>query len=225
MAAKTSAQVPAEDLIWLCRRLASALQVEEPVLSVLDSLAGEGPPGAARAAQAMRRRVATGDWMGRGLADIGTPAYVWGSLLSAETQGDPLKALAPVADLLEFEQSVPRPVNNSAHCYALGLRRLGMMLAIGVPLIGALEATAETLPDAGAREALLAARKLINEGAELSDTLAESAHGLPPLTIEMIRDAERDNRLVEALPVIADYLLDVAQQRSARRPKREVHNG
>jgi len=224
MAAKTSARVPVADLIWLCRRLASALQADEAVVSALDSLAREGPPGAARALQAMRRRVATGDSMGRGLAAIGVPAYVWGSLLCGEQQGDPVKALTRIADRLEFEQSLARPADASIHSYALGLGRLGVMLAIGVPLLSALEAAAEMLPEA-AREALLGARKHIYDGAELSDALAQSARGLPPLTVEMIRDAERDNRLVEALPVIADYLLDVAQQRSARRPKQEAHNG
>jgi type II secretory pathway component PulF len=224
MAAKTSARVPVADLIWLCRRLASALQADEPVLSALDSLAREGPPGAARALQAMRRRVATGDSMGRGLADVGVPAYVWGSLLWGERQGDPVKALTPIADRLELEQSLARPADASIHSYALGLGRLGVMLAIGVPVLGALEAAAEGLPEAAARDALFAARKLIREGAELSDALAGSARDLPPLTIEMIRDAERDSRLAEALPVVADYLLDVAQQRSASRPKEEAHN-
>jgi type II secretory pathway component PulF len=223
MAAKTSAQLPVADLIWVCRRLASALQADEPVLSVLDSLAREGQPGAAKALRAMRRRVATGDRMGRGLADMGVPAYVWGGLLCAELQGDPLKALARIAARLEFEQSLARPGDASIHSYALGLGRLGVMLDIGVPVLTALEAAAEMLPEA-ARQALLGARKHICDGAELSDALAETARGLPPLTVEMIRDAERDNRLTEALPVIADYLLDVAQQHSARRPNDTLSN-
>jgi len=217
MAAKTSARVPVADLIWLCRRLASALQADEPVLSALDSFARKGPPGVARAVQAMRRRVATGDRMGRGLADMGVPAYVWGSLLCAELQGDPLKALTRIADRLELEQSLTGPGDASIHSYALGIGRLAMVLAVGVPVLTALEAAAEGLLD-GPREALLGAGKLIRDGADLSDALAQTARGLPPLTIEMIRDAERDDRLVEALPVVADYLLDAAQQRSASRP-------
>jgi len=225
MAAKTSARVPVADLIWLCRRLASALQADEAVVSALDSLAREGPPGAARALQAMRRRAATGDRMGRGLADVGVPAYVWGSILWGELQADPVKGLTRIADRLEFEQSLARPADALIHSYALGLGRLGVMLAIGVPVLDALEAAAEMLPEAGAREAFLGARRPVREGVELSEALAGTARDLPPLTVEMIRDAERDSRLAEALPVVADYLLDVAQQRSARRPKQEAHNG
>jgi hypothetical protein len=40
----------------------------------------------------------------------------------------------------------------------------------------------------------------------------------------MIRDAERASRLSAALPVIADYLLDVARDERPRHQKQEASN-
>jgi hypothetical protein len=44
------------------------------------------------------------------------------------------------------------------------------------------------------------------------------------MALDMVRDAEHDGRLPEALPVIADYLLDVAAEKPVRRIHKEVRN-
>jgi type II secretory pathway component PulF len=211
------------DMIWLCRRLASALQNETPAVSGLESLAREAPPGAKRLAAAMRQHAAIGDCMARGLADLGVPSWVWGTLLSGEQQANPEYALTQVASRLELEQSLGEAADRRLRSFSLAFGRLSVMLALGVPILTGLEAAAEGLPDPHARDAIFAAREAVRQGADLSDALADA--GLPPMTLDMIRDGEADNRLAEALSVIADYLLDAAQHGSARRPKKEVCNG
>ncbi len=96
------------------------------------------------------------------------------------------------------------------------------MLEAGIPILTALEAAAATDPRSQSHDVLLAARDPVRCGANLAETLASLAPNLPEMTIDMIRDAERDGRLGKALPVIADYLLDAAGEAKPRRKKQEV---
>lgn len=99
------------------------------------------------------------------------------------------------------------------------------MMGLGVSVLDALEAAAHLLPAADVRNEILTARDAVCSGADLSDALRRHSPSLPDLTIDMIRDAEREGRLPEALPIIADYLLDVAGEAKPRRNKQEVRNG
>jgi type II secretory pathway component PulF len=96
------------------------------------------------------------------------------------------------------------------------------MVEAGVPILAALETAAATDPRSQSHDVLLAARDPVRCGAELAETLASLAPDLPEMTIDMIRDAERDGRLGDALPVIADYLLDAAGEARSHRKKQEV---
>jgi type II secretory pathway component PulF len=162
--------------------------------------------------------------MARGLTDLDVPAFVWGTILCGEQTADPVRALDQIADRLEVESSLTPPADSTLHAFSLAFGRLGTMLDIGVPLLTALEAAADSLPDPGARKALLAARAAVRAGADLSDAVAARCPDLPEPTADMIRDAERDGRLPDALPVIADYLLDAAGDRPTGRRKQEASN-
>jgi len=216
---------PTADLIWLCRRLASALHGGAKPVSALDAVAAEAPPSLAKTIKAMRGHLASGDCMGRGLAQLGLPSYIWGAIFSGEVCGELEQAATLLADRLELERSLPPPANPRRHSLSLAFGRLGLLLALHAPMLTALEAAAESLPDPKVRSHLLAAREAVTRGADLADALAQLAPDLPPMTLDMIRDAERDGRLPEALPVIADYLLDVAADKPVRRAHKEVRHG
>ena len=98
------------------------------------------------------------------------------------------------------------------------------MLDLKAPILTALEAAAESLADTNVRSEVLAARSAVRAGADFSDALVECCPNVPDAAIDMIRDAEREGRLSAALPIIADYLLDVAGEKPARRRKQEARN-
>jgi len=108
------------------------------------------------------------------------------------------------------------------HAYALAFGRLGLMIGLHVPMLTALESAADSLPDPRAKRDLFAALRDVRTGANLSDALRRRCPSLPDLTIDMIRDAERERRLPDALPIIADYLLDAAGEGKPHRKKQEV---
>jgi type II secretory pathway component PulF len=133
-------------------------------------------------------------------------------------------ALTLVADQLEGEEAMPAPRDRKLQAYGVALARLGVMLGVGVPILTALECAAATDPRSQAHDVLLAARDPVRHGAELAETLSSLAPDLPEMTIDMIRDAESEGRLPAALPIIADYLLDVADGESGRCPRQEKSN-
>jgi len=91
-----------------------------------------------------------------------------------------------------------------------------------VPVLQALQSAAESVAPSDAADALAALRRALTGGDSVADALHSAAADLPPMTIEMIRDAENDGRLDEALPVVADYLLDAAGHKRERRRGKEV---
>jgi type II secretory pathway component PulF len=74
-------------------------------------------------------------------------------------------------------------------------------------------------------KALQAGRQAIVRGDALSAALGSAGVSFPPQTIEMIRDAELEGTLDQALSVVADYLLDEAGEKRVQRKKPEVRNG
>ncbi|UCC69180.1 MAG: type II secretion system F family protein [Armatimonadota bacterium] len=222
MSAKPPAAPPVPDIIWLCRRLASALQVDQPILSALDSVAEDAPSALARPLQTMRASVRSGRRISDALVQLHWPSFVWGMVRNGENRGDPAPALALIADRLEAEQAASPPKNRGLHAYALGFGRLGVMLGVGLPILTALETAAAAAPRSQAHDVLMAARTAVRGGAELSDALEPLAADLPDMTLDMIRDAEREGRLAQALPIVADYLLDEAAQTPHRARKQEV---
>ena len=158
------------------------------------------------------------------LADRGAPSYIWGAIACGEARGDIARALTLLADRLEEEQAIAASRDQRLHAYALAFGRLGMLLAIGVPFLQALESAAASVAPCDASDALLAARAAMAKGDGFGDALERAAPDLPATAIEMMRDGERDGRLDQALPVIADYLLDEVAQKPARRSKKEGSN-
>jgi len=163
--------------------------------------------------------------MGRGLAELGLPSFVWGSILAGEVTGSLSAVLPQLADRLEVEQSMLPLRHTRLNSCALALGRLGLMLGVHVPLLTALESAADSLPDPGAARDINAVFRDVRTGAELSGALERHCPHLPEQTVDMIRDAERDGRLGDALPIVADYLLDAASEAQTRRKKQEVRNG
>jgi type II secretory pathway component PulF len=216
---------PAEDVIWLCRRLASALQAGTSIISALDRMKAEAPDSLSPYLSAMRQRVGSGDCMGRGLAELGLPAFVWGSILGGEVTGTLASALPQLADRLELEHNLMPLRRTRLNSYALALGRLGLMLGLHVPMLTGVESAADSLPDPGAVRDMGAVFRDVRTGADLSDALQRHCSSLPDLTIDMIRDAEREGRLPDALPIVADYLLDAAGEARPRRKKQEARNG
>ena len=210
------------DLIWLCRRLASALHGDTSVLCALDAVAQDAPAALAAPLRAMHQSVRAGRGISDALVRLGWPPFVSGLVRNGESRNAVEAVLLLIADQLEAEQATPTPSDRDLHAYAVALARLGVMLGVGVPVLTALETAAATDPRSQSHDVLLAARDPIRRGAELADTLASLAPDLPEMTIDMIRDAERDGRLGEAFPVIADYLFDAAGEVKPRRKKQEV---
>jgi type II secretory pathway component PulF len=210
------------DIIWLCRRLASALQGDQPILSALDSVAEDAPAPLAKPIHAMRESISAGRSISDALRRLEWPSFISGMVHNGESRGDPAPTLTLIADRLEAEHAAPPPKNRGLHAYALGLGRLGVMLGVGVPILTALETAAAAAPRSQAHDVLMAARTAVRGGADLSDALEPLAPDLPEMTLDMIRDAEREGRLSEALPIVADYLLDEAAQSPRRTRKQEV---
>jgi len=215
----------AGDVIWFCRRLASALQGEVSLLCALDAMAERGTGKARALVQSMRKRIRGGSYIAAALGEEGMPAFIWGAVQSGEGQATPAQALREVADRLEFEQGITPVPNRELYAYSLALGRLGMLIRVGVPILTALEAAAESVPGARAHDALMTARDGVRQGRDLAEALAGVAPELPPGTGDMIRDGEQDGRLGEVLPIVADYLLDEAGELAVRPPKQEVPNG
>ena len=210
------------DIIWLCHRLASALHGDASILSALDSAAGDAPPSLAAHLRVMRQSVRAGRRVSDALAQLEWSPFVVGMVSDGESRNAVEAAFTLIADQLEAEQTTPAPSDRDLHAYAVALARLGVMLEVGVPVLTALEAAAATDSRSESHGVLLAARDPVRRGADLAETLASLAPDLPEMTIDMIRDAERDGRLGDALPVIADYLLDTAGEAKPRRKKQEV---
>ncbi len=224
MSAKPPRTPDLPDIIWLCRRLASALQVDQPILSALDSVAEDAPPPLAKPIHAMRDSVSAGRSISDALLRLEWPSFIWGMARHGESTGDPSPALNLIADQLEAEQAAPPPADPGLHAYALGFGRLGVMLGVGVPILTALETAAAAAPRSQAHDVLMAARTAVRGGVELSDALEPLAPDLPEMTLAMIRDAEREGRLSEALPIVADYLHDEAARKPRRGRRQEVRD-
>jgi type II secretory pathway component PulF len=219
---KTSTET--EHLIWLCRRLSSALQADMPVLEALESVKEEAAAEVRELLKPMRASVAAGKFLSQGLAAAGAPAWVWRSLYAAETWAATTHGLDRIADELEAEASLPRSAASRLGLLGLTLARLGLMFDLKAPILTALEAAAESVTDDDVRCEVLAAGSAVRAGVDLSDALMECCPDLPRAAIDMIRDAERASRLSAALPVIADYLLDVARDERPRHQKQEASN-
>jgi type II secretory pathway component PulF len=204
------------DVTWLCRHLAAALQDDATILQALDTLLPRAPSGPKAMLQAMRQGLVSQANAARGLTPLGLPSFVWGTILSGELHGTPGPALTKLADYLDGERQTARGADSTLRDYSCALGRIGLMLQVRVPLLQALESAAESaaLPDV--REAILAACDGIRDGADLSEVLSRVTAAIPAEAVDIIRDAELAGRLAEALPVVADYLLDEAVQKHAR---------
>lgn len=224
MSPQRTSTIQTEHLIWLCRRLSSALQADMPVLEALESVKEEAAAEVRELLKPMRANVSAGRFLSQGLAAAGAPAWVWRSLYAAETWAATAHGLDQIADELEAEASLPRSAASRLGLLGLTLARLGLMLDLKAPILTALEAAAESLTDADVRSEVLAARSAVRAGADLSDAVMQCCANLPEAAIDMIRDAERASRLSAALPVVADYLLDVAGDEPPRHQKQEASN-
>jgi len=214
----------ARDVVWISRRLADLLSAGATLPRALEAVAQRAPARSRPLLDGLTRRVSCGGRMSAEMADRGAPSYVWGAVRQGEVCGDMAPALTALADRLDLEQALPPARDDRLRAYALAFGRLGMLLAIGVPFLQALESAAESVVPSDVSDALLAARMAMAKGDGFADALDRAAPDLPATAIEMMRDGERDGRLDQALPIIADYLLDEAAQKPARRSKKEGSN-
>jgi len=224
-APKSRSDRPAtDDTIWVCRRLAAALHQGMTILHALESALTGAPAGPRALLEAMRENLVSEGTAARGLIPLRFPSFIWGTVLSGELCGGPGEALALLADRLEAEQASPAPQDRILHLYSLALGRLGLMRQVGVPMLQALEAAAESVDLSDVRDAIGAAREAVGAGAELSDALERVAAGLPAAAVDMIRDGEESGRLPQTLSVVSDYLLDEASRQPARSTRKGVAN-
>ena len=212
------------DLIWVCRRLAASLQGGKEIMPAVDALSAQAPPGPGRLLRAMRESFVAGNSLGRGLIPLGYPGFMWGMILAGEVSSIIPEALTRLADRLEAEQAAPEPHNRRLYTYSLAFGRLGLLLKTGVPVLQALEVSADSVPDEDVRGGFLAVRQAVREGAMMSNTFASVTDDLPPTVIEIIADAEGAGRLDDALSIIGDYLLDEAGKKQTRRGRKEASN-
>jgi type II secretory pathway component PulF len=205
----------AGDVIWVCRHLAAALQGDATILQALDTVLPEAPAGPKSLLSAMRENLVTEATVGRGLiGDV--PSFIWGTILSGELHGALGPALAKLADHLDGERQTAIGADSILRDYSFALGRLGLMLQVRVPLPEALESAAESAALPETRETILAAHDGIRDGADFSEVLSRVTAAIPAGAVDIIRDAEVAGRLSEALPVVADYLMDEAVQKCER---------
>ena len=210
MRAKVLSASETADVIWLCRRLASALHSGTPILSALDTLARQAPCALREPLRAVQQRVGSGGRVSDVLMEHGWPSFACGIVRNGDVTNTLDRALTVVAETLEAERALQHPGNRRLRAYALAFGRLGAMIRVGVPILTALESAAESVPRTQAADVLMKARQCVSQGADLGDALTRLHPALPEMTIEMIRDAERDGRLGQALAVVSDYLRDEA---------------
>jgi len=223
MPTKRTARTELADLALLCRLIARALEGGETLTTALDSLA-KHPPGRTKAlVDAVRHRLRAGGRMSEELRDRGVPSYVWSTVRHGEAAAALGPALTALADRLDLEQGLPASRDPELRAYALAFGQLSMMLAVRVPFPQAAESAAESVAPSAAADALMKVKRAVVRGESLVEALAEAGRGLPPMTIEMIRDGENDRRLPQALAVVADYLLDEAGRPAKRARKEKAH--
>ncbi len=216
MSTKAAAAANTADVIWLCRRLASALQGGASILCALDAVAQDVPASLRRPLSSIRDCVCSGGRMSDTMIRLRWPSFVWEMVKNGESRADLGPTLTLIADRLEAERAILAPKNRKLYAYALCFGRLGAMLEAGVPILAALETAAQAVPRSRAHDTFMAARDAVRQGADLSYAIQRLAPDLPDMTLEIIRDAERDGRLGEALPIVADYVLDEAAKGPAR---------
>ena len=83
-------------------------------------------------------------------------------------------------------------------------RTLGTLISSGVPILQGLEITAKTSGNMVIQRALLATKKSISEGKNISTPLAESGV-FPNMVVQLIAVGEQTGRLAEMLEKIADF--------------------
>jgi type II secretory pathway component PulF len=224
MSPKRRSKPGTDDFMWFCRRLASALQADTPILAALDAMAEDAPARLRGAMPSVCSRVRAGARLPDALDEVGWPSFVSAVAYIGDAKADLADCLALAADVLELEEGLARPRDRQLRAFGLAFGRLGAMCRAGVAILTALECAAESVPGTRAQEALAAARDATRDGERLSDALDRVAPDLPEMTTDMIRDAERDGRLGEVLAVVADYLFDESGQQSADTPRQEVRN-
>jgi type II secretory pathway component PulF len=226
MSAKRRPKPKTDDLIWFCRRLASALQGGTPVLAALDALGEDAPDRLHAALPTVRSRVRAGGRIPDALDELGWPSFVSAIARYGDAQGDLAASLQLAVEALELEQDLARARSRELRAFALAFGRLGPMFRGGVPALTAIQCAAESVAGTAAQEALTAAGRAVRGGEALSDALDRLAPDLPEMTTDMIRDGERDGRLGDVLSVVADYLLDesASARRVATPRKQEARN-
>jgi type IV pilus assembly protein PilC len=83
-------------------------------------------------------------------------------------------------------------------------RTLSTLLSGGLPLVTALEVSAESVGNRAVGEAVGATTRLIREGRSLSAAL-ESSRAVEPLTLDMVKVGEQTGALAEMLSSIAEF--------------------
>jgi type II secretory pathway component PulF len=226
----------ASDLIWVCRRLAAALQGDHSVVAALDASVAElalqsrrlcdaratpdpsrPTPRARQFLGTMRQALAGGRKMGQALLELGLPSFAGGLVWSGELGGpDRLAAsLTRLAEQLQFEQQLGEPRDPRLLAYGLALSRLGAMLQGHVMALQALDAAAESAVEPQVKTALHEVRVAVAEGLPLGTALPMATDDLPSPVIEMIEEGEAAGRLGEVLAIAADYLFDEAGRKEA----------
>jgi len=199
------------DLVWFCRRMASALQGNHSVLAALDAILGGAPRGLHGRIGEARRRALGGARLPEAVAGWGLPRFAWEAVDMGDRAHQLPKVLRHVADRLEAEQLAPASADRRLYDYSLAFGRIGLLLLCGVELGEAVACAAESVSPSETSEVLLAAQEaVVNTGLTWSEALARLAPDLPALTVEMIREAEEERRLGDALLVVSDYLLEEA---------------
>lgn len=210
------------DILWVCRHLASALQAGATMRAALDELVAQAPAKLETYTTAIRSHVQARGRLGEAFAAEGVPSYIWGVVKCGEARALPALGLAVAAELLESEAALPQVSDKAARSLALALGRIGVLLEIGAPIYLALEASTDELPSQAVAEGLQAACQAVKGGIELSDALVGADLPLSPEAAQMIAEASESGRLGKALPIVAEFVLEEAQDARPRKRNKEV---
>jgi type IV pilus assembly protein PilC len=133
-----------------------------------------------------------------GILGVGVGLYLWQKKDSGKTKLDTIKLKLPIIGSLVTQYTIAQLT-----------RTLATVLRGGIPLVQALDTTAEAINNKIIAKGLNEARKFVTEGISLANAF-ERTRLAPEMTVRMIEVGESSGDLPQMLEDIADFYEDSA---------------
>ncbi|MDO8564679.1 MAG: type II secretion system F family protein, partial [bacterium] len=117
------------------------------------------------------------------------------------------------ADFLLLRLPGVAPLIREANTARVG-QTLSSLLSAGVPVVGALEVTADVIQNSFYKEVLLEAQKAIQKGEPLSSVFEKNERIYPPFLSEMVAVGEETGKLSQMLKDTGDFFSSEVDQKT-----------